>query len=131
MKPFRKSLVLTFMAACTILPVAGQEGWPQALLEPQEPPPATPRAPKAPTAPPPVAGQRAMEIAKLERMAGSGNYDQCKRIVERREYEEAVTCFGRVISNKNTTHADGSYYWKAYSLNRLGSGMKLWHRSPN
>ncbi len=46
-------------------------------------------------------------------------YRDGTNLVDERRYERAIERFDRVISAK-WSRADGAYYWKAYSLNKLG-----------
>ncbi len=50
---------------------------------------------------------------------GRDGYQDGTRALDRREYEEAVQAFERVIQAKSP-RAEGAYYWKAYALNKLG-----------
>lgn len=46
-------------------------------------------------------------------------YRRGKSYLDRKAYDKAVDAFSRVIENKGS-RADGAYYWRAYSLNRVG-----------
>ena len=46
-------------------------------------------------------------------------YQEGTRALDKREYEQAVAAFDRVIAAKST-RAEGAYYWKAYALHRQG-----------
>jgi HEAT repeat protein len=67
------------------------------------------------------ARKAAEQIREATRNIGRGNddYSQGQRDIDRREYEQAIRRFDRVIDSKST-RADGAMYWKAYSLYKLG-----------
>jgi len=68
------------------------------------------------------AADRARLFGKAEAMvyaSGGSSYSRGTSAIDRRDYETAVTNFDKVIDAKNE-RADGAYYWKAYSLNKLG-----------
>jgi tetratricopeptide (TPR) repeat protein len=50
---------------------------------------------------------------------GGDGYRSGQSALDRRQYEQAVTRFDRVINAKGN-RADGAMYWKAYALNKLG-----------
>lgn len=49
----------------------------------------------------------------------SADYERGMRLLDERNYDEAIQLFDRVVAAKSD-RADGALYWKAYSLNRLG-----------
>ncbi len=49
----------------------------------------------------------------------SDEYRSGQNDIDRREYEQAIKRFDRVIDSKST-RADGAMYWKAYSFYKLG-----------
>jgi hypothetical protein len=76
-------------------------------------PPAAPAAP-APPAPPALRGRGGQAEAL---------YDQGRDLIEMGRYQLAVGQFDRLIEMKAKT-ADAAFYWKAYSLGRLGEQSK-------
>jgi hypothetical protein len=46
-------------------------------------------------------------------------YQDGTRALDKREYDQAVASFDRVIAARSP-RSEGAYYWKAYALNRLG-----------
>jgi tetratricopeptide (TPR) repeat protein len=50
---------------------------------------------------------------------GGDGYRSGQSALDRRQYEQAITRFDRVINAKGN-RADGAMYWKAYALNKLG-----------
>lgn len=53
------------------------------------------------------------------KMGGSGDYNAGKDLMNRRQYEQAITRFDKVIAQKGS-NIDGALYWKAYAQYRLG-----------
>jgi HEAT repeat protein len=117
------TLALTLVAAIAA-PIAAE------AQQPPTPPPGqtTPRvvAP-APPVSPGTAAQLADELrmrsfdlahTDLFRQTGSA-YNTGKDLLGRRDYEQAITRFDRVIADKGE-HVDGALYWKAFSQYKLG-----------
>jgi tetratricopeptide (TPR) repeat protein len=50
---------------------------------------------------------------------GGDDYRSGQSAIDRRDYDQAIKRFDRVINDKST-RADGAMYWKAYSLYKLG-----------
>jgi TolA-binding protein len=76
-----------------------------------------PKAPMAPMAPMPM--PRPLKAWNFD--IDSGSYEAGKSALDNYSYEKAIERFDKVISGKNpSSRADGAYYWKAYSLNKLG-----------
>jgi len=75
------------------------------------------------------AGQQARQMAEQIREQvreatrgigrGGDDYSAGQSAIDRRDYEQAIRRFDRVIDSKST-RADGAMYWKAYSLYKLG-----------
>jgi HEAT repeat protein len=51
--------------------------------------------------------------------AGGGDYNAGKSLMNRRQYEQAIARFDRVIAQKGN-NIDGALYWKAYAQYKLG-----------
>jgi HEAT repeat protein len=51
--------------------------------------------------------------------SGDGDYSAAKDLLYRRQYEQAIVRFDRVIAKKGA-NVDGSLYWKAYAQFKLG-----------
>ena len=56
---------------------------------------------------------------RLRHMSDESAYNEGQRALDNHRYAEALEDFSQVASRAGT-HADGAYYWKAYSLIRLG-----------
>jgi hypothetical protein len=96
-----------------------------------QPVPPVPPVPPAPPVPPVGLGRQireqsrelAQQARELARSAGrdavGDNYRAGQSAIDRRDYEQAIRRFDRVIDTK-ADRADGAMYWKAYSLNKLG-----------
>lgn len=106
MKPFRRTLVITVMAASAISAQDVQSQMDQAREQAR----AAVRAFAQDRAP------RAREDA-ADRLRGE--YQRGQSALDDRQYDRAVQSFDRVIEAK-ASNADGAYYWKAYALNKLG-----------
>lgn len=67
------------------------------------------------------AREQAREMARQIRdMVRVGDeYRSGQNAIDRRDYDQAIKRFDRVIADKST-RADGAMYWKAYSLYKLG-----------
>ena len=66
------------------------------------------------------AAELARENARnATRHIGGDSYRSGQSAIDRRDYEQAIKRFDRVIDAK-ADRADGAMYWKAYSLNKLG-----------
>jgi len=70
------------------------------------------------------ATEQARELARQIRVnvgvnRGGDDYRSGQSAIDRRDYDQAVKRFDRVINDKST-RADGAMYWKAYSLYKLG-----------
>ena len=67
------------------------------------------------------AGEQAREMARQMRDMARGNddYRSGQSAIDRRDFDQAIKRFDRVINDKST-RADGAMYWKAYSLYKLG-----------
>src|SRR5579871_5174743 len=61
--------------------------------------------------------EREMERRNMDR--DESEYRRAKSYLDRKSYDKAIESFSRVIENKGS-RADGAYYWRAYSLNRVG-----------
>ncbi len=62
----------------------------------------------------------APQIAGFKRGASDDRlYDAGQRALENRRWDEALEDFNQVAS-RGGTRADGAWYWKAYTLNKLG-----------
>ena len=62
----------------------------------------------------------APQIAGFKRNASDDRlYDAGQRALENRRWDEALEDFNQVAS-RGGTRADGAWYWKAYTLNKLG-----------
>jgi len=60
-----------------------------------------------------------MQNSQLVTYAGSSDYNNGMSAMNRRQYDEAITRFDRVINTKSTK-ADGALYWKAWCQAKLG-----------
>jgi HEAT repeat protein len=67
------------------------------------------------------AGRQASEMARQMRdmNRGGDDYRSGQSAIDRRDFDQAIKRFDRVIADKST-RADGAMYWKAYSLYKLG-----------
>jgi HEAT repeats len=62
----------------------------------------------------------APQVAGIRRSASDDRlYDAGQRALENRRWDEALEDFNEV-SSRGGTRADGAWYWKAYTLNKLG-----------
>jgi len=62
---------------------------------------------------------RLNQTYSYEYKMGGGDYSAGKDLMNRRQYEQAITRFDRVIAQKGT-NIDGALYWKAYAQYKLG-----------
>src|SRR5262245_26146815 len=85
----------------------------------QDVPPPTPPVPAGPL----IIGRGRGEGPLVFRNQAEALYDQGRDFIERGQYEQAVQKFDRVIEMKAKT-ADAAFYWKAYSLGKLGDRPK-------
>jgi hypothetical protein len=75
---------------------------------------------QAPMAPPAPVAPRAPKSFTMGSFKGmDDSYNAGTRALDEHRYEEAVQRFDAAIA-KDTSHADGALYWKAYALNREG-----------
>lgn len=67
------------------------------------------------------AAEQAREMARQMRdmNRGGDDYRAGQSAIDRRDYDQAIKRFDRVINDKST-RADGAMYWKAYSFYKLG-----------
>jgi hypothetical protein len=68
-----------------------------------------------------AASEQAREAGRQIRVSvnGGDDYRSGQSAIDRRDFEQAIRRFDRVIYDKST-RADGAMYWKAYSLYKLG-----------
>jgi tetratricopeptide (TPR) repeat protein len=85
-------------------------------------PPEAPSAPEFPAFPLSLAFQDSTHAsdqqARRMQEQSAASYARGKNYLDRKQYDNAIDAFSRVIENKGT-QADGAYYWRAYALNKL------------
>jgi hypothetical protein len=67
----------------------------------------------------PMAFQQNMGMSQRQKMNDDRWYDNGLRALDSHRWDEALEDFNQVASHAGT-RADGGWYWKAYTLNRLG-----------
>ncbi|HLG97324.1 MAG TPA: HEAT repeat domain-containing protein [Bryobacteraceae bacterium] len=65
------------------------------------------------------AARRARDVARRDDTRDERYYREGKILLDRKEYDRAITAFNRVIDVKGS-RADGALYWRAYAQNKLG-----------
>jgi hypothetical protein len=73
-------------------------------------------ASKAAQFPQPAPGK--LPSRPFERSRDEGLYDQARSMIERNQYERALSVLDQVIENKGA-RAEAAMYWKAYTLSKL------------
>ena len=76
-------------------------------------------APVAPMAPMPPMPPMPPKAYNHRGMSDDHLYSEGQRALDSRHWDEALDCFGQVIS-RNGSRVDGALYWKAYALGKLG-----------
>ncbi len=113
-------ILFTFFAPLFAAALVGAQQFPEA--------PSVPEFPSFPVAPlafqdsgraPDAQTRREQEqVRRLEEQSAS-SYARGRSDLDRKQYDNAIDAFSRVIDNKGT-QADGAYYWRAYAQNKLG-----------